>query len=233
MTKADTPSLPHGRWDLYGPIHKGLRLATTDFMVRLGRADFTDDDASSALLGALGTHLALCADHLAHEETYIHPALEARRGDAAARLTSQHADHRQSFARLERLIARALEAQGEARLARARELYLAYSAFVAEDLAHMHEEETVTWPLLCSLFSDAELAEIEMRIIGSLPPETNLAFMRLMIPAMNRQERAALLAGMKANAPPEAFEAVIEHAARTTLAAAEFDDLAVRLDLAA
>lgn len=232
MTRQESAALPHGRWDLYGPVHKGLRLATTEFMTRMGRTDFSERSCE-ALLQELKAHLELCAEHLAHEEAFIHPALESRRGDSAMRLTRQHADHRQSFAELHRLIDAVLAAEVAERPARARELYLAYSVFVAEDLAHMHEEETVTWPLLCSLFTDEELADIEMSIIGSLTPQANMDFMRLMIPAMNPQERAALLGGMKANAPPEAFNAVIEGVARPVLAAADFDDLAARLDLAA
>lgn len=233
MTAHDQPKLPHGRWDIYGPIHKGLRMATTDFMVRLGRADFASHAASAALLDALRAHLSLCAEHLAHEEAFIHPALERRRGDAAARLARQHVDHRLAFSALGALIDAVAQADDGGRAAKARELYLAYSAFVAADLAHMHEEETVTWPLLCALFSDQELADLEMSIIASLSPETNLAFMRLMIPAMAPQERAVLLGGVRASAPPEAFQAVIEGAARPTLPAQEFDDLTARLGLAA
>ena len=56
--------------------------------------------------------------------------------------------------------------------------------------------------------------------------------MRMMLPAMNPEERTGLLTGMKAGAPPEAYAAVIEHAARPTLPRAEFADLE-RLGLAA
>lgn len=233
MTITITPTLPHGRWDIYGPIHKGLRLASTDFMIRIGRLNFEDGVGVASLIGDLRSHLELCAAHLAHEESMIHPALEGRLASAAARLDRQHAEHRQSFATLEELISALEAATPEQRAQRGRQLYLAFSTFLADDLAHMHEEETVTWPLLCTLFTDEELAALEMRIIQSLTPETNLAFMRLMIPAMNRQERAALLGGMQASAPPEAFSAVIAHAARPTLPAEDFDDLASRLALAA
>lgn len=64
-----------GRWDLYGPIHKGLRFAHAEMLTRLGRADFAAPDAT---LEALRFHLNLCRKHLAHEERHIHPALEAR-----------------------------------------------------------------------------------------------------------------------------------------------------------
>jgi hemerythrin-like domain-containing protein len=233
MPTTEAGALPHGRWDLYGPIHKGLRLASADLMIRLGRLDSQDAAAVSAAMGDLREHLRLAAGHLEHEETFIHPMLAQRQGAAAARLTEQHDHHRHAFAHLEGLIPAVETAGSDARAGRLRELYLAFSRFVADDLAHMHEEETVTWPLLCALFTDDELAALEMRIIASIDPPTNIAIMQRMIPAMTRQERAALLGGMQASAPAEAFRAVMEGAAQVTLSAADYADLQSRLAIAA
>ena len=215
------------RHDIYGPVHKGLRRAHADLMGRLGWADYAADQ--HRLLAELREHLRLAAKHLAHEEAHIHPALDARAPNGAARLDQQHGHHRARFAEVEHRI-RAVEAGGGPAAGRA--LYLEFARMVAEDLAHMHEEETVTWPRLCALFSDNELLTMEMTIIASLTPEDVIAFMRMMIPAMNPSERAALLGGMKAGAPPEAFAAVYEHAVRATLGAQDLEGLE-RLGLAA
>jgi hypothetical protein len=206
------------RYDLYGPIHKGLRRTHADFLARLGAADFAEP---TPLLDALRSHLTLCAKHLSHEEDFIHPALEQRSPGGASRLDQQHEDHREDLDRLERAITAVERAAPEDRARAGRDLYLTYATFVAADLEHMHEEETVVWPRLCALFTDAEMMGIEMAIIGSLAPEVNLAFMRMMLPALNRAERAGLLGGIKASAPPEAFAAVIQFAARPTLAPAD------------
>ncbi|MGR4866714.1 hypothetical protein [Caulobacter sp. LARHSG274] len=218
------------RWDLYGPIHKGLRLAHSQMLIRLGQADFTHDQ--SALMADLRTHLALGAKHLAHEDRHIHPALERRAPGAAVALEAQHGHHRRRFAELERSMAKFEGASIPERAARGRALYISFVALVAEDFEHMAEEETVVWPQLCALFDDAELAQIEMDIIAALAPDEVIAFMRMMIPAMAPAERASLLGGLKANAPAEAFAAVIERAARPTLSTADFDVLE-RLGLAA
>ncbi len=227
MHSLPAPAASAPRHDIYGPIHKGLRRAHADLMGRLGWADYTVDQAP--LLADLREHLRLAAKHLAHEEAHIHPALEARAPQAASRLDHQHGHHRSRFAEVEHRT-RAVEAGGGPTAGRA--LYLEFAQMVAEDLAHMHEEETTTWPRLCALFSDAELLEMEMTIIASLTPADTIAFMRIMIPAMNPAERAGLLGGMKAGAPPEAFAAVFEHAVRATLGANDLEDLA-RLGLAA
>ncbi|MCF4167046.1 hemerythrin domain-containing protein [Zavarzinia compransoris] len=219
------------RYDIYGGIHKGLRLALAHLLLRIGSADFADLRATAELLADLRAQLALSRAHLAHEEAHIHPALESRAPGAGQRLEHQHRHHEVRFEELADLIARLEVAQPGARPAIGHALYLAFSLFVAEDFAHMHEEETVTGPLLQAHFTDADLQAIEFGIISSLTPEENIAYMRLMLPAMTPAERLALLAGMKAGAPAEAFSAVIELAARPMLAAHDFAALVRGLGL--
>lgn len=217
------------RYDLYGPIHKGLRLAHAEMMKRLARADYA---ASEDLLDDLRRHLDLCRRHLIDEDRHIHPALEARQPGATAELERQHDDHRDDFERLARAIAAVERAAPAERAEAGRHLFLTFTTFVAADLGHMHEEETQVFAALCALFSDEELQALEMAIIADLTPAENIAFMRLIIPAVSPAERAALLGGVKASAPPEAFLAIVEHAVRPTLAP---EDLAAleRLGLAA
>ena len=207
-----------GRWDIYGPVHKGLRLAHGALLGRLGAADFAPT-VPHHLLADLRAHLMLAAAHLDHEDSVIHPALESRAPHAAAGLDDDHAHHAARIALLESAISAIEHAAPADRPALGRSLYLAFSTFVAEDLAHMCREETEIWPRLSELFSDDEIAALEMTIVSSLSPADNIAFMRIMLPAMNRAERTALLGAMKSGAPPEAYAEVIERAARPTLAA--------------
>jgi Hemerythrin HHE cation binding domain len=223
----------NGRYDLYGAIHKGLRKAQCELLVRLGNTDFSDARATATLLSDLRALLMLAAAHVAHEDNHIHSALRDRGTVSTDRLDDQHEDHRATFAKLESLVAAIEAATPNERSALGRRLYLAFGSYIAHDLEHMHEEENVAAPQLWSLFSDAELMDIENRIVGSLPPEKAMAFMQLMIPAVQPAERAAMLGGMKQQAPREAFDAVIEFAARPNLSAEEFADLARRLDLVA
>lgn len=212
-----------GRWDLYGPVHKGLRLAHGDMLRRLGVADWSTDQGQ--LVNDLRAHLAIAAKHLAHEEAHIHEAMAQRCPDLMETLEDEHDHHRARFAMVEAQIASLETGFSADRPMLGRAVYLAMTELVAEDLAHMHHEETVVWPRLCAAFTDGEMQAMEMAIIGTLAPEEVIAFMRLMIPAMNRAERTGLLGGMKAGAPPEAFAAVLELAARPTLDAAEWDHL--------
>ena len=227
-----TPAITdlNGRHDLYGLIHKALRMVECQMLVRLGQFDFVHGNVSG-LVEDVRELLALGASHIAHEEAHIHTALEAKAPGGTMVLEGQHVGHHAQFAALEALLAELEMAEAHKRAAIGRRLYLAYSRFIAEDFEHMLEEETVAAPLLWSLFDDDGIRGIEHNIVSAIPPEKKIMVMRLMIPAANRDERFNLLAGMKLNAPKEAFSAVLEMAARPTLIPDDMADLERRLAL--
>ncbi len=226
------PNIPetNGRADMYAFIHKALRKAQCDMLIRIGQIGSTTD--LTALIADLRQLLAFGSGHIAHEETFVHPELEKRSHGANAALVEQHDSHREAFRRLEEIIVR-LEAAvtPEQRRERIRQLYLTYSAFVAHDFEHMIEEETDHNAALWAAFSDGELRAIEGAIVGSMPPEKAIYSMRLMIPALSRDDRLFLLTNVKAKAPKPVFDAVIELAARVTLPPAEFAELERELGL--
>src|SRR5690349_8641608 len=125
----------NGRFDLYGAVHKGLRKAQCELLVRLGNTDFADARATAALLSDLRALLALAAAHVTHEDAHIHSALRARGTVSTERLDDQHEDHRATFAKLESLVAAIIEAATpDQRCALGRRLYFAFGAYIAHDL---------------------------------------------------------------------------------------------------
>ena len=222
------PSATH---DFYGPIHKGLRLAQTQLLVRLGACGGDDDTELSQLLADLGGFCLMAMHHLENEDRWVHAALEERAPGATARLEESHVHHRQSFGALQGLIARVETAVRCDRPRRLKQLYLRFSLFMADDLAHMAEEEELMLPMLQSLFTDEELSDIEDHILSGLSPGEIVAFGRLMIPAATRPDRISLLSAMRANAPAEAFEAIMAFAARPSLCHADYVHLCLGLGL--
>jgi hypothetical protein len=57
------------------------------------------------------------------------------------------------------------------------------------------------------------------------------AFIGVMVPAMNTEERVSMLGGMQAGAPPEIFE-LFRSAAEAALDPADYRSVATRLGLA-
>jgi len=214
-TASATPSRPATvrpaapRLDLYAGIHKGLRAFLAETLVRVGRMDVADAADRDRALEQLEQLLGLCADHLRHENTFIHTAIEARQPAGSAKIAEEHVEHAESIAALRQETAALRAAPDHAAGVLALRLYRHLALFVAENLQHMHVEETAHNALLWQHYGDAELAELHGRLLASLSPAEKELSARWMIPASTPTERAAMIAGVKAELPPEALLGVM------------------------
>lgn len=232
------PIKPTAVHDLYGPVHKGLRLALSRLVIRLGAIDASDRGTVATLMADLRAQMNLSSAHLDHEEREIHAALEARAPGAAADLYADHNHHRTSFVRIEMAIGAVEAAEAGKRAGPLHRLYLAYTRFVADDFAHMAVEEEEILPVLQDLFTDEELMAIEGRIKAGLTPDRVIAYAQLMLPAASPAERLAMMArardGMiRDGAQPEAFAGLLNFGAKPSLLGADWDALVRDLGLAA
>ncbi len=191
--------------DLYYAVHKGIRLANARMLIALGQADATDEAGLMAVLGKLAAHLDLCLSHLTHENDRIHAVVEARVPGGSDHQGEDHDHHLQAFAELRRM-AEEVAMAGADRAAKLRRLYQRFALFVADDLTHMHEEETELMPLIAAHFSAAEIDGIEHSIVANIPPAKMAGFGRFMLGAASRPERIAMVTGMRQAMPVEAFD---------------------------
>ena len=220
------------RADLYAPIHKALRHFMTDTLQRVGSLDTGDAGELGATLGQLDALLALCRSHLEHENAFMHPAIEARQPRGSSRTALDHVGHVHAIEALGDEIAVLREAPAPRRDALAQRLYRHLALFVAENLQHMHIEETANNAALWAHYSDAELHALHERLLASLSQAEMMQAMRWMLPALNPLERAGVLGAMKAKLPPPAFGGVLA-ALRPHLGESGWHKLARALGLAA
>ena len=206
-TGALAPLAP--RRDLYLKVHKGLRAFMCDVLVTVGRMDPQDDRSTADAVARVRALLAFCRTHLAKEDKFIHPAMEAKRPRSAHETADDHLDHQRAIDGLE-LELQALErVTGAARDMVSGRLYRELTLFVAENFEHMHVEETRNNVILWGTHTDAELTQIEQTIIASIPPQELMNVLRWMVPYSAPAERAAMFREMKAGAPAEVFQAVM------------------------
>ncbi len=202
------PTAP--RFDMYVSIHKALRHFMTDTLHRVGRLDVEDAAETGQVLGQLDSLLTLCIDHVHNENRFVHTAIEARQPGGAGRTEQEHVEHLESIEAL-RAEGRALaDAPAAERPLLALRLYRHLALFVAENLQHMHFEETHNNAVLWACYSDAELFALHQQIIASLPLDETLLVARWMIPASTPAERAAMVGGMKGGAPAPVFQQVVD-----------------------
>ncbi len=199
------------RFDMYGPIHKALRSFMCDTLLRAGRMDVTDAAERDATLDQVDALLAFCLDHLERENAFVHAAIEARQPAGSKRTADDHVEHIETIAALRDETAALRRAKPQEQPMLAHRLYHHLALFVAENLQHMHIEETANNAALWALYSDTELHEIHARLLAGIPPAKELLVARWMIPALSPMERAAIVGHAKTLMPPEAFLGMLAH----------------------
>jgi hypothetical protein len=219
------------RYNFYYVIHKALRFGHCRMLAAIGSNDFTNEPATRVLLDELRGLIVLGRSHLEGENREIHAALEARLPGASAHAADDHGHHEQSFAELESLIRAVEVALPERRPLAGRALYRRYALFAADDMEHMHEEETDLLMALHRAFTDEELHAIEGRIVSAIPPAKMMAYGRLMMPALSHPERVALLTKMQGGMPAAAFQALLAESVKPSLPAEDYSAIIAEMML--
>jgi len=216
------------RHNLYGGIHKGIRAALGELMVRAGRTDYTDGAERAALARAVDETFALLRSHAEHEDRIVEPLVRAAAPGVASALDAAHADQE---GRLDALGAQLAAVSGDRAAALGHAFTVALSRLCGDLLVHMADEEELAMPALQAALDDAALLQVHETIVANLSAEEKARAMAVVLPAASRTERAEMLAGMRSQAPAPAFAAVLE-LARGVLSPADMGDLSRRLGLA-
>lgn len=198
------------RLDLYGPIHKALRLFMTDTLTRVGRLDVDDAASCDRVLAQTEALLLQMRRHVEHENDFVHAAIEARRPGGSKRIAGEHAHHLESIAALEDAVQALRQARPVQRASIASRLYRHLGLFVAENLAHMDVEETEHSALLWDLYRDDELLAVHQRLMAAITPDEMAQVLHWMAPALTPQELAGMFAEVRAGAPAAVFQALFD-----------------------
>lgn len=219
------------RIDMYSGIHKALRAAMADTLLALGRMDADDAEELAQVTDRVLQLLGMCGSHLAHENAFVHAAIEARAPGASDAVAHEHEEHARQIVALSDQVASLRLAAPAQRPAAALSLYRALSLFVAENLQHMHVEETAHNSVLWARYTDAELTAIHDALLASIPPGEMMVAVRWLVPSMNPAERFHLLADIRAKAPAPVFQAILD-TVQPHLTQREWAKLARALDIA-
>lgn len=203
-----TPMAP--RLDLYAPIHKALRAWMFDTVVAVGRVDGSDEPALVRALAQTEALLQISLSHIAHENDFLHPLLDGDMPGSAREADVAHQGHLRHVARMRQQVQRVRLQQGAARFAELGTLYRELGLFVADNLTHMHWEETMHNEALWARHSDAELAAVHDALVQSIPPQEMAEVLRHMLPALSPLERHGMLTEMRAQMPAGAFDGVLQ-----------------------
>ena len=184
-----------------------------------------------ALADRIGSTVDLLVLHAEHEDSAVQPAIELHLPDLAEKIAGDHVVLEARMDQLLEMAAAAAEASVARPAGRTHRLYLELASFTSAYLEHQDIEERVVMPALEAAVGVESIVAIHQAIVGSIPPDQMASSLAVMLPAMNVDDRAALLGGIQAGAPAPVFEGVWGLAG-SVLQPADVAAVAVRLGLA-
>jgi iron-sulfur cluster repair protein YtfE (RIC family) len=180
--------------------------------MRAGAINYSNRSAVEELYNDLKELREEMHQHATLEETHIHPLLSERVPGGAIELEQ---DHREMHQRLDHLIAhfetiRTQSPEFEKSRELELEFYRAMNRFNAFYLVHINKEEEIVQPTLRSLCTDKEMRSVFGKILANQTPDQLTQNMRIMLPAMNPDERADMFFAAKSGMPTQAFQSFMK-----------------------
>lgn len=199
----------NARLDLYKEVHKGVRKALFDLAALAGSTEFNNAESLQRLKDQFNLTYNLLETHAHSEDTYVEPLLRQCDALVAEEISETHDRLEADVSGLLSLLNDFEYDQSDV-IEQGRLLYLKFTRFIGAYLQHIADEEQKFMPLLWEQFDDPELMQVSITIRANIPPPVMKNFLSFMIPAMNHDERATMLTGMKHAAPPEVFNGVCQ-----------------------
>jgi len=192
--------------DFYTLIHKAIRLAMSEFLVKLGSTDAADATEWASTAAGWRQIKRLLDAHSRHEDEHIHPLIHRVAPSIAAMLDAQHEELDGRLNAIEAVMAEIMgEQDGNLRRLCSQQVYQRFSAFMASYFQHLIEEETKAMPVLLDRVPAEELFAAHFRLLGSMPAEEKLADLPIIARSLSSPERIALMTATQAGAPPAFF----------------------------
>jgi hypothetical protein len=221
------------RFKVFDLLHRGIRNALAQLLLQAGKTDF-GNPPEVACLGRTGQEIfSLLSIHAADEEEITLAALEEKLPGATHHMVMVHRKLDKLQTELESQLHEITlrSARGEGVREQGRIFYWALNEFYARYLLYMLEEEVDTQELLWQYFTDVELTVQRRQTMLRMSSRTLLNWLKYIVPAQSRHERAVFLRGLAATMPYVHFAQAIQVVERV-LPATEWQVLDSELALA-
>lgn len=195
--------------------HKYVSAALNDLERLIAKTDFRRLEEVARVNDSFQSLAEMLKAHAQYENERLHSLLKNKHSKIYEHAEADHAQQDEQLLEIQELISGILAAStDEDMIALGYKLYLAYRKFVADNLAHLHEEETVILPELQRLYTDEELKQVEAKTYRIMTPEQMVHMMKVLFPHMNPCDRAAFLSDIR-EAQPEKFNVAWQEIAPT------------------
>jgi hypothetical protein len=212
----------------YRDIHKGIRAELFAVTGAAGTLDPHDRAGRADLARHVRSVVDLLVSHAEHEDAVVQPVLEAQLPALAAQIAIDHPHIEAQIEEIRDLADAAVDAPDTEVRDDVFRVYMELASFTSAYLVHQDFEERDVMPALERAVGIDGVVALHQAIVGSIPPDEMMRTLPLMLTAMNIEDRAEVLGGMQAAAPPEVF-AGVWNLAKSALAPADALALGNRL----
>jgi uncharacterized protein (DUF2267 family) len=189
------------------PPHKGLRNALSKLALIAGKTNYTSINSVEKLQLIAKDVFHLLKDHTATENKFILAPLEKINPS----FTKDYYSHHLEIDGIEeQLLDRIMALNGQQTNDHGHQLYLDICQFQSHYLKHINEEDIALEAEMQKHFTDEDLMQHQIAIMGEMNFETLLLWFKYIVPARRPEENAQVLSGFKSAVPETAFNAVIE-----------------------
>ena len=203
------------RYNPFNQIHKGLRALLYNTALQIQHTDFSDEHETTQVLDKVELVIWLFEGHAHVEDTMVFPLIEKHAPEVVADFEAQHVeDHRLGEALVEAVANCKKAATINAKLIAAKNLLLAFNDFLAFNVKHMNQEETIVNSHIWKHYTDEELLKHGAEIVKSIPPEKNGHYSKWMLLGLNNHEIAVWFTAIKTMAPLPVVNMFYELAAK-------------------
>jgi uncharacterized protein (DUF2267 family) len=189
------------------PPHKGLRNALSKLALIAGKTNYASIESVKKLQLISKDVFHLLKDHTATENKFILGALDAVNKSFTKDYYTDHVEMDQTE---QQLFDRIMSLNGEQTNDFGHQLYLDICQFQSHYLEHINEEDVALEAEMQKHFTDEDLMQHQIAIMGEMSFETLLLWFKYIVPARRPEENAQVLSGFKSAVPESAFNAVIE-----------------------
>jgi hypothetical protein len=185
--------------------HKYVSYAVSELERLIAKTDFRNKAQVDIIKNELANIEALMTGHAEWEESSIHELLRKKQSSVHTSIEIEHKEHAAQFKELQTMIASISDCQNETeQFNKGYAFYIAYRHYAANNLKHLHEEETIIMPELQKLYSDEELRAVEFKTYAQMTPEQMIQMMEVLFPHMNPNDREFFLTDIH-DAEPDKF----------------------------
>lgn len=182
--------------------HKYVSFVLSELERLIAKTDFTDDAAVDLIQSEWQQIREMLEGHAYHEEHNFHALLEKKGSTIHHEAHNDHEHQEEALENLQNLLD-AVKTSHD-RIEAGYQFYLHFRKFAADNLLHLHEEETKLLPELQRLCTDEELRAIEHPTYELMTEDEMVEMLQILFPHMNYSDKCAFLTDIKL-AQPEKF----------------------------